>query len=89
MRVDRRNLIALSMRALVCGSIAPMNPALLAAQAAPGAITIGRTDTLWSATLKEQRPYLIYTPPSYRDTIYTPSEYPVLICWTVTRISIL
>lgn len=78
MRVDRRHLIALSMRALVCGFIVPMSPALLAAQAAPGAITIGRTDTLWSATLKEKRPYLVYTPPSYRDTIYTPGKYPVL-----------
>ncbi|MFN8570981.1 MAG: alpha/beta hydrolase-fold protein [Gemmatimonadaceae bacterium] len=48
------------------------------APAAPGAITIGRTDTLWSATLKEKRPYLVYTPPSYRDTTYLPRAYPVL-----------
>ncbi len=54
-------------------------PSAIRAQSVPGnAITIGRTDTLWSAILKEKRPYLVYTPPSYRDTTYTPRAYPVL-----------
>lgn len=42
------------------------------------ATTIGRVDSVWSATLKEQRPYLVYTPPSYDDTTMTPQRYPVL-----------
>jgi uncharacterized protein len=42
------------------------------------AITIGRIDSVWSATLKEQRKYLVYTPPSYGDTTYLPRAYPVL-----------
>lgn len=44
----------------------------------PGAITIGRVDSVWSATLQEQRRILIYTPPSYEDTTYLPQRYPVL-----------
>ena len=42
------------------------------------ATTIGRVDSVWSATLKENRPYLVYTPPSYDDTTATPQRYPVL-----------
>ena len=42
------------------------------------AITIGRVDSLQSAHLKEQRPFLVYTPPSYRDTTVAPQRYPVL-----------
>jgi predicted alpha/beta superfamily hydrolase len=54
-------------------------PALAAgAQAPKGAVTIGVTDSVWSATLKEHRRYLVYTPPSYNDTIYLPRRYPVL-----------
>jgi len=41
-------------------------------------ITIGTSDTIWSATLKESRKYLVYTPPSYSDTTYLPRRYPVL-----------
>ncbi|MEP7347099.1 MAG: alpha/beta hydrolase-fold protein, partial [Gemmatimonadaceae bacterium] len=43
-----------------------------------GAITIGKRDSIWSTTLKERRPYLVYTPPSYSDTTYLPRSYPVL-----------
>jgi uncharacterized protein len=42
------------------------------------ATTIGRVDSVWSATLNEQRPYLVYTPPSYDDTTTTPQRYPVM-----------
>jgi uncharacterized protein len=42
------------------------------------ATSIGRVDSVWSATLKEQRPYLVYTPPSYDDTTTAPHRYPVL-----------
>ncbi len=54
-------------------------PAALVAQPAlPKTITIGTVDTLYSATLKEKRPYLVYLPPSYSDTVYTQRKYPVL-----------
>jgi predicted alpha/beta superfamily hydrolase len=43
-----------------------------------GDVTIGKRDSIWSATLKERRKYLVYTPPSYRDTTYLPRAYPVL-----------
>ena len=42
------------------------------------ATTIGRVDSVSSATLKEVRPYLVYTPPSYDDTTTAPQRYPVL-----------
>lgn len=42
------------------------------------ALHIGTVDSVWSPTLKEQRPYLVYTPPSYGDTTVTPQRYPVL-----------
>jgi len=42
------------------------------------ATTIGSVDSVWSPSLKEQRPYLVYTPPSYRDTTISPQRYPVL-----------
>jgi predicted alpha/beta superfamily hydrolase len=42
------------------------------------AIEIGAVDSVWSATLDEHRPYLVYTPPSYSDTTSTPQNYPVL-----------
>ena len=57
-------------------SIAPA--ATLRSQAKTGPITIGTTDSIWSPTLKENRRYLVYTPPSYRDTTYLPKRYPVL-----------
>ena len=45
---------------------------------ASNTIIIGRSDSIWSGTLKEQRPFLVYTPPSYNDTTYLPRKYPVL-----------
>lgn len=57
-------------------SVAPA--ATLRPQAKSGPITIGTTDSIWSPTLKENRRYLVYTPPSYRDTTYLPKRYPVL-----------
>ncbi len=41
-------------------------------------VHIGTVDSIWSATLDESRPYLVYTPPSYHDTTSTPQRYPVL-----------
>jgi len=41
-------------------------------------VSIGTIDSMRSATLKEYRPYLVYTPPSYRDTTFLPRRYPVL-----------
>lgn len=61
------------------------HPGAVAAQGAPpgaaatgGGITIGTTDSLQSRTLQEKRRFLVYLPPSYRDTTYTPRRYPVL-----------
>jgi len=53
-------------------------PELNAQAAKSGAITIGATDSIWSPTLKENRKFLVYTPPSYTDTTYLPKRYPVL-----------
>jgi len=63
-------------------------PVLLLALAAPPAaegqsrfqssVSIGQVDSVWSATLEEHRPYLVYTPPSYGDTTVAPQHYPVL-----------
>ena len=52
--------------------------AALRSQAKTGQITIGTTDSIRSTTLKEQRRYLVYTPPSYSDTTYLPKRYPVI-----------
>jgi predicted alpha/beta superfamily hydrolase len=54
-------------------------PALLPAQSRfTRATTIGKVDSIYSTTLKEHRPYLVYTPPSYDDTTTAPQRYPVL-----------
>lgn len=54
-------------------------PVALRAQGPLGnAITVGKIDSVWSPTLKEQRRFLVYTPPSYSDTTYLPRKYPVL-----------
>ncbi len=66
----RNSLISLVMLALATP--------LMAQSRFANATTIGRVDSIWSATLKEQRPYLVYTPPSYSDTTATPQRYPVL-----------
>jgi uncharacterized protein len=39
---------------------------------------IGKTDSIWSPTLKENRNYIVYTPPSYNDPTFAPQKYPVL-----------
>jgi predicted alpha/beta superfamily hydrolase len=56
--------------------LAPALP--LSAQASAKTITIGTSDSIWSPTLKENRKFLVYTPPSYGDTTYLPKRYPVL-----------
>ena len=61
---------------LFLGLVTPL--AALSAQAKSGAVTIGAADSIYSATLKENRKFLVYTPPSYSDTTYLPRRYPVL-----------
>src|SRR5882672_2859014 len=48
--------------------------------AQPGnTISIGKTDSMWSSTLKEKRKFLVYTPPSYtNDGPFLSQKYPVL-----------
>lgn len=54
-------------------------PALAATAQAPGNVVgIGVRDSLWAPTLKENRRFLVYTPPSYNDTTFLPRRYPVL-----------
>lgn len=54
-------------------------PATLRAQPAlTAATTIGKIDSIWSPTLKEGRKFLVYLPPSYRDSTFLPQTYPVL-----------
>jgi uncharacterized protein len=62
--------------AVLCAGL--LVPAASSAQSVAAALSIGTVDTVWSATLKEKRPILIYTPPSYSDTTFTPRRYPVL-----------
>jgi len=45
---------------------------------ANGVVSIGKVDSVYSNTLKEQRRFLVYTPPSYGDTTFLPRRYPVL-----------
>ena len=61
-----------------CAGVLLLPIALNAQPVAKPALSIGRVDTVWSAVLKEKRPVLIYKPPSYSDTTYTPRTYPVL-----------
>lgn len=69
----RRSLCSLAL--LTIASL----PTSLAAQApAPGVVSIGRVDSLWSPTLKEWRGYSVYTPPGYLQSIYLKRAYPVL-----------
>jgi predicted alpha/beta superfamily hydrolase len=42
------------------------------------ATSIGQVDSIWSVTLNEHRPFIVYTPPSYSDTTLVPGHYPVL-----------
>lgn len=67
------------MRAFPSVLAALLLPALLPAQSRfARATTIGKVDSVFSTTLKENRPYLVYTPPSYDDTTTTRQRYPVL-----------
>ena len=65
-------------RALVLLLAPVVVPIKLDAQAAAKPLTIGTIDSVWSATLKENRRILVYTPPSYSDTTFLPRRYPVL-----------
>lgn len=71
---DLRHLVrvAAALAVLVCGLTAG------AQLPADGVLRIGRVDSVRSVVLKEQRKYLVYTPPSYGDTTYLPRAYPVL-----------
>ena len=63
----------------VAAAFLAVGPAALAGQGRYAeAVDIGVVDSVWSATLDEHRPYLVYTPPSYADTTVTPQHYPVL-----------
>jgi uncharacterized protein len=55
-------------------------PLLVQAQPPPdGKITIGKIDSLWSKTLKEERQYGVYLPQSYnKHAVFLPKKYPVL-----------
>jgi len=57
-------------------------PSLVSAQAPTPdryRLTIGTVDSLKSTTLSgEMRRYIVYTPPSYSDTIAAPQRYPVI-----------
>ena len=75
--VSRRTILT-AMRPLSRALLLLFVPAALLSQASPKAVTIGTTDSVYSATLKENRRYLVYTPPSYNDTTYLPRRYPVL-----------
>ncbi|MEW5915507.1 MAG: alpha/beta hydrolase-fold protein [Gemmatimonadota bacterium] len=67
------------MRILAISLVALVLPVVVQSQARfARATTIGRADSIVSATLKETRPYLVYTPPSYDDTTTAQQRYPVL-----------
>ncbi len=67
------------MRILAISLVALVLPAVTRAQTRfSRATTIGRVDSVASTTLKEVRPYLVYTPPSYDDSTTAPQRYPVL-----------
>ena len=67
------------MRFLARGLLVLLLPVAVRGQSKfSGPVTIGTRDSIWSATLKEVRPYWVYTPPSYSDTVYQPRAYPVL-----------
>ncbi len=67
------------MRLLTILLLVLLTPRLGLAQGRFASVTtIGRVDSVHSATLGETRPYLVYTPPSYGDTTASPQRYPVL-----------
>ncbi|MFN0178303.1 MAG: alpha/beta hydrolase-fold protein [Gemmatimonadales bacterium] len=64
---------------LTTGLILALLPAAASAQAPyVKATTIGNVDSVMSTVLKENRRFLVYTPPSYDDTTFAPQRYPVL-----------
>lgn len=69
---------ALSRATLAFAACAITATALSAQQPAPPALSVGTIDSIWSTTLKERRPYLVYTPPSYHEPTRVPRAYPVL-----------
>ena len=68
-----------AMRHIARAFLLLLLPTAVARTQAPAkTVSIGTSDSIWSATLKENRRYLVYTPPSYSDTTYLPRRYPVL-----------
>jgi predicted alpha/beta superfamily hydrolase len=65
-------------RALLAVSVLLVPGTAAKAQAPANVVSIGVRDSVWSATLKENRRYLVYTPPSYSDTTILQRRYPVL-----------
>jgi predicted alpha/beta superfamily hydrolase len=64
---------------LMTGLVLALLPAAASAQAPYAkATTIGKVDSVMSTVLKENRRFLVYTPPSYDDTTFAPQRYPVL-----------
>lgn len=71
MNAPTRVSLAVAVYALAATSLSAQRPA------AP-ALVVGAVDSIWSPTLKERRPYLVYTPPSYHEPTRVPRAYPVL-----------
>ncbi|MGE0553712.1 MAG: alpha/beta hydrolase-fold protein [Gemmatimonadales bacterium] len=68
-----------SQLARVLLAVGLLSPVAAIAQTIPRNQTvIGQLDSLSSKVLGESRRLLIYTPPSYHDTVYAPQRYPVL-----------
>lgn len=53
-------------------------PLVSLAQTSDSLVVIGKKDSIYSASLKEMRPYLIHLPASYNSKNFQPSKYPVL-----------
>jgi predicted alpha/beta superfamily hydrolase len=65
------------MQQLILCLLLFLSPAFANAQS-NNTVSIGKIDSVWSTTLKENRHYLVYTPPSYEGKIFAPQKYPVL-----------
>ncbi|MFI5311145.1 MAG: alpha/beta hydrolase, partial [Gemmatimonadales bacterium] len=64
--------------ALMLSALATTAAPCAAQAVAAGTISIGTIDSMWSATLKENRRFLVYTPRSYSARGRAPQKYPVL-----------
>jgi len=53
-------------------------PSLVIAQGSDSLVVIGRKDSIYSATLKEMRPYLLHLPANYNNNFFKSAKYPVL-----------